>query len=87
MIPLPPVASIKPPFGPAPVPGDDVRLINSEKNGVWTSGLAWYRKNGGGDGRQLDAYIDIKTDGTVDWEGNSQAGKRPFQCLMVGVHS
>ncbi len=74
--PPPPVAPIHVPSSPALAPGDGVLLVNSEKNGLWTSGLVWYRKIGEGDDRRPDAYMDIKTDGTVEWESNFQGGKK-----------
>jgi hypothetical protein len=69
--------------GPSPGPGgptpgqsqDGVYLVNSYKDGhLPSSGFAWYRSLGNNDGQQPDAYIDIKTDGTVTWEGNTFSG-------------
>ncbi|MCJ1438130.1 hypothetical protein MMC27_007517 [Xylographa pallens] len=69
----------QPPKSPTD-PTDGVYLVNSLKDGHWTSGLAYYRQmlsNGGNNGQQPDVYIDIKTDGTVTWEGSFQKGVFP----------
>ncbi|ORY16355.1 hypothetical protein BCR34DRAFT_584306 [Clohesyomyces aquaticus] len=69
---LPILASPNPvlPTNPPPTTKDGLLLVNSEKDGVWTSGLAWYADIGSNrDGNRPDAYVDIKTDGTVTWEG------------------
>jgi hypothetical protein len=39
------------------------------------SRLAWYRNKGGVDCRRPDAYMDIKTDGTVNWDGQKDHGE------------
>jgi hypothetical protein len=68
------------PNGPRPPPpsnsnGDGVYLVNSTNGSQTSSGLAYYahidRSN---TGQQPDAYIDIKTDGNVTWEGNTLSG-------------
>jgi hypothetical protein len=72
------------PSQPAPSdPKDGVFLVNSEKNGEWTSGFAWYSNiSGNKDGNRPNAYIDIPGHGAgsgkgpVTWEGYSNSGKR-----------
>ena len=55
--------------------GDGVYLVNSSKGGQRSSGFAYYSHIGSfNTGRQPDAYIDIKTDGNVTWEGATQTG-------------
>ncbi|MCJ1398726.1 hypothetical protein MMC11_001927 [Xylographa trunciseda] len=77
-----------PPQLPLPVtpkspddPSDGVYLVNSLKNGQWTSGgLAYYKQmvsNGGNNGQQPNVYINLKTDGAVTWEGGFQSGVFP----------
>lgn len=90
VIPPPSVPPVVIPTKPAPAAGDGVFLVNSNKGDVWTSGLAWYRNVYGGDGRQPDAYIDIKTDGTVTWEGIVSKGEQAYpnhrlQAIDVGM--
>jgi len=67
------------PAAPAPSTpssdGDGVYLVNSANGNQSSSGFAWYphisRAN---DGQQPSAYIDIKKDGNVTWEGNTLEG-------------
>ncbi|MCJ1416717.1 hypothetical protein MMC32_003055 [Xylographa parallela] len=80
----PPTPTVQLPPPPPPQspshPADGVYLVNSLKAGRWSSGLAYYkqmRRSGGNDGQQPDAYVDIKTDGTVTWEGGVQRGVFP----------
>ncbi|MCJ1295283.1 hypothetical protein MMC34_006845 [Xylographa carneopallida] len=80
----PPTPAVQLPPPPPPKspsdPSDGVYLVNSLKNGRWTSGMAYYRQmrgNGGNNGQQPSVYIDIKTDGTVTWEGGVQQGVFP----------
>jgi hypothetical protein len=60
---------------PPPSGGDGVYLVNSSKGAQRSSGFAYYAHiDSGNTGRQPDAYIDIKTDGNVTWEGSTQTG-------------
>jgi hypothetical protein len=54
---------------------DGVYLVNCFKGAQRSSGVAWYKTLGFNDGKQPDAYIDVKKDGNVTWEGNSGSGK------------
>jgi hypothetical protein len=75
----PAVVPIKTPSRPAPVPGGAVFLVNSFNDGTKGSGFAWYWNKGGVDGRRPDAYMNIKTDGTVAWEGQKHQGEKAPQ--------
>ena len=55
--------------------GDGVYLVNSTNAAQSSSGFAYYAHiDGSNTGRQPDAYIDLKTDGNVTWEGNTLTG-------------
>lgn len=55
--------------------GDGVYLVNSRKGDQLSSGFAYYSHiNSLNTGSQPDAYIDIKKDGNVFWEGATQTG-------------
>lgn len=55
--------------------GDGVYLVNSNNGAQRSSGLAYYAHiDGSNTGSQPDAYIDLKTDGNVTWEGNTLTG-------------
>jgi len=64
--------------GTPPTPasgGNGVYLVNSTKAVQRSSGLAYYANiDSSNTGRQPDAYIDLKTDGNVTWEGNTLTG-------------
>jgi hypothetical protein len=65
--------------GPPPPPtatgGEGVYLVNSVNGTQFSSGFAYYAHIGRSNtGQQPDAYIDIKTDGNVRWEGNTLSG-------------
>ena len=63
-------------LGPSPPAqgGGIVYLVNSTKNGQWTSGFANYNTAGGNDGHQPDQYIDINKSSSVTWEGGRFSG-------------
>jgi hypothetical protein len=55
--------------------GDGVYLVNSSKGGERSSGFAYYSHiDSSNTNSQPDAYIDIKTDGNVTWEGARHTG-------------
>jgi hypothetical protein len=54
---------------------DGVYLVNSVKDGKWTSGFAYYADIGNKkNGEHPQQYVDIDTNGVVQWEGKEYSG-------------